>query len=75
MKIKIIYWLRRLASWLEGDSNAEFALVKQLVQAADLLIDVSGEYKRHIVYAQLLKEFPTQSKRYLALQIEKALNV
>ena len=33
----------------------------------------SGEYKRHWVYAQLIKEFPDVRKRDIAFAIEKVL--
>ena len=33
----------------------------------------SGEFKRHSVYARLLKEFPAERKRDVALAIEQAL--
>jgi hypothetical protein len=33
----------------------------------------SGEYKRHYVYAQLLKEFPEESRRNLGFLIEQVL--
>lgn len=36
--------------------------------------DVSGEWKRHQVYATLIKIFPDISKRLLALAIELYLN-
>lgn len=36
--------------------------------------EVSGEWKRHQVYAALIKEFPDISKRILALAIEVYLN-
>ena len=36
-------------------------------------IDRSGEAKRHAVYAQLIKNYPTLPKRELALAIEVAL--
>jgi hypothetical protein len=34
---------------------------------------MSGEYKRHLVYAQLIKEFPTTPKRVLGKAIEASL--
>lgn len=36
---------------------------------------LSGEAKRHQVYAKLIKEFPNESKRDLGLAIELALRV
>lgn len=38
-------------------------------------LDASGEYKRHTVYARLLKEFPMRRKRDVGLAIETALQV
>lgn len=35
----------------------------------------SGEYKRHVVYAALIKKFPKIPKRQIALAIETVLNV
>jgi hypothetical protein len=35
--------------------------------------DASGEYKRHMVYARLIKVYPRVRKRYLALAIETAI--
>ena len=36
-------------------------------------IEGSGEYKRHQVYAKLIKEFPTYQHRNIALAIEIAI--
>ena len=36
--------------------------------------DVSGEWKRHQVYAALIKKFPLVKKRILALAIELEMN-
>lgn len=33
----------------------------------------SGEYKRHQVYAKLIKQFPEESKKHIALAIEIAV--
>ena len=35
--------------------------------------DAGGEYKRHVVYARLLKEFPGETKRLVSRTIEEAL--
>ena len=48
------------------------ARTKQLVEAAEVM-GGSGEYKRHKVYARLIKEFPTYPYRNLALAIEITL--
>ena len=42
----------------------------ELVLRYDGIPDVSGEYKRHVAYAQLIKEFPDRDKRDIALAIE-----
>lgn len=56
---------------LKGDPRV-LDYAKKLVTEADEL-SASGEYKRHVVYAQLIKKFPENSKRSLAFAIEKAL--
>jgi len=42
-------------------------------QADQLAPGTSGEYKRHKVYSQLMKEFPQVEKRRLSLTIEQVL--
>lgn len=49
-----------------------------LERAGELVADIndhegSGEYKRHQVYARLMKEFPSFTHRQIALAIELAL--
>lgn len=83
MKTRLIQWLRQLATWLEGPAPAAIiaeydALLRvrvlALVARADAFAEgTSGEYKRHAVYAQLLKEFPDRDGRDLSLAIELAL--
>lgn len=79
MKKHIISWLRRLADWLEGPlpvspiHDTVKRRAKELTEQLEEVVHTSGEYKRHIVYATLLKEFPDEPKRYIALQIELAL--
>jgi hypothetical protein len=36
-------------------------------------LNVSGEYKRHVVYAKLIKAFPSVSKRVLSMALEQAV--
>ena len=48
------------------------ARAKELAFAIDFN-EGSGEYKRHQVYARLIKEFPSTKHRHLALAIEIAL--
>lgn len=83
MRKTISTLLRTLADWLytptasypvlPTDIPAELKRAIQLVSEAETLTDTSGEYKRHVVYARLIKEFPQVSKRFLSMQIEKAL--
>jgi hypothetical protein len=71
-------WLRRLAAWIDEppplDALAEraYALVRHEESQNP---HSSGESKRHQVYARLIKEFPTRSKRVLSRAIEDALTV
>lgn len=76
-------YLLRLARWIELrylDDGVYYvvctpAIVSraiELVQEQEPLPQ-SGEWKRHQVYSALLKEFPTTSKRTLAMAIELAL--
>jgi hypothetical protein len=44
-----------------------------LVLVENTKVDQSGEYRRHQVYAQMVKKFPWASKRDLALAIELAV--
>ena len=48
------------------------ARAKQLVGTFND-VEGSGEYKRHQVYARLIKEFPTYQHRHIALAIEIAI--
>lgn len=48
------------------------ARVRALV-AEHAALEASGEYKRHQVYARLLKEFPNEQGRDLGLLIELAV--
>ena len=70
MKSYTIRILHRLLAWLEDDALTKRA--GALTRAIDTM-NVSGEYKRHHVYAQLLKEFPQTRKRDVGLAIEKSL--
>ncbi len=45
----------------------------ELTKEADTLADVTGEFKRHQVYAKLQDELPDRRKRDLAYAIELAL--
>jgi len=69
-------WLRRLAAWIDVPAPLD-ALAERsyfLVRHQESQNPHSaGESKRHQVYARLIKEFPTRSKRELARAIEDAL--
>jgi len=78
--------LSRLASWVLRCCGCSLLPllpeVQKVVRRARVLcaeqdercaLGTSGEYKRHEVYARLLKEFPEVRKRNVALAIEVAL--
>lgn len=74
--IAFCLWLAGLAGYAPyGDFDP--ALIDRArdlcAQQTDLMPDSSGEAKRHQVYAQLIKEYPTVAKRRLALAIELGL--
>jgi hypothetical protein len=48
---------------------------KYLVDTQAKTHHVSGEHKRHLVYAALIKEFPNEAKRDIGLAIELACRV
>ena len=73
-------WLYRLAAWIwtpppRTIENPVFARALVLVDAVAQCTDpaASGEFKRHTVYARLLKEFPATRRRDVALFIEAAV--
>jgi len=45
----------------------------ELTDYAERTMDAGGEYKRHWVYARLLKDFPEAPKRAVSLAIEENL--
>lgn len=84
MRQQIAEWLNELADWLDPvppggflmlpvKLDALFDAAKELVEQIDVQ-DQTGEWKRHQVYAQLLKAFPERGKRAVALAIEAALS-
>ena len=74
--------LRSIAAWLDPpieqfpvptpEPSAFDLRVSELVRWGASL-DGGGEYRRHQVYARLIKEFPDTPKRLIAFSIEKAL--
>ena len=74
-------WLCRLAHWIDvmpTDSRPSWTATALLDRARALTdkaeeLDASGEYKRHSVYAALIKAFPDARKKDLALAIEQVL--
>jgi hypothetical protein len=72
----IARWLYSLANWIDVPivESDEFKLhVRELILDKER-INVDGEYKRHMVYAELIKRFPDKRKRDIALAIELAIN-
>ena len=64
-----INWLHRICAWLDpGPLQAARILVQTIDDE-----DMSGEAKRHQVYAALIKHFPGVRKRILAQAIEDAV--
>lgn len=81
MRDWLIRTLTRLLHWLEpppveidvSPVDPLDAMAWQLVELAERIPETSGEYKRHWVYARLLKDFPMRPKRDAALAIELAI--
>jgi hypothetical protein len=75
MKQKLIEWAvsTLISLVLKLKQPAPFLLRARELTATAELLDASGEYKRHTVYAQLIKEFPQVAKRVLSLAIEQGL--
>lgn len=81
MKKKLALWCRLLADWLDPimreievlpDLSA-LNLRARLLTAQQELGAGSGEYKRHQVYAQLIKDFPLEKRRNISMAIEDAV--
>jgi len=47
----------------------------QTTYTGEMYKDISGEAKRHMVYAKMIKRFPNESKQELAFAIEASLRV
>ena len=71
MKVKITDLQARMAT-AATVSKPVFDRAVQLIRDADTTLS-GGEAKHHLVYAKLIKDFPTLNKRELALAIELAL--
>ena len=56
------------------DFKVYVQVARQLCAELDNLAGVSGEWRRHQVYASLIKACPAVPKRVLSLAIEVALN-
>ena len=75
----IRHLLRRVLRWLLR--KLEDSLMSRLTLVATTLVaaqerenpDTSGEYKRHQVYAKMLKTFPAVRRRDIGLAIELAI--
>jgi len=55
------------------DGQVIVGMAASLCHAVDKTPDVSGEFKRHQVYARLIKLYPNAPRRVLSLAIELAL--
>lgn len=78
LRITLAGWLAWFAAWLRPAEpppppDPKTLRAQALVADYDALVDVSGEYKRHQVYARLRKEFPEAEGRDLGLLIELAV--
>lgn len=80
LRRKLALWLRAVAQWLDAETPeldrdvVDFA--RDLVLRADLFSEgTSGEYKRHWVYARLLKTYPDVPKHTLGRVIEEAVGL
>ena len=65
--------LELLAFFLDPPSNALYLAARALTKAIQSQ-PISGEAKRHQVYAQLIKQFPGVPHRTIARTIESALS-
>ena len=73
--LKLLFWgaYKILPqSNIVSDKVASFAQI--FCDRYESVPDVSGEWKRHQVYAALIKKFPVIKKRILALAIELEIN-
>jgi hypothetical protein len=82
---RIGFWFLRLGKWnldvldlITSMPLLEIEVVKRAKELSGLSDTLSapgtsGEYKRHVVYAQLIKEFPNLTKRQIAMAIEIGL--
>lgn len=80
LRQRVSLWLHHVATWIWAPpprtvENPVLARALVLVDAVNTAADssASGEFKRHVVYAKLLKEFPATRRRDVALLIEAAV--
>lgn len=73
------WWAAKFRRWASAlDPAPPFAsdVTLALVRRAETLADgTSGEYKRHWVYGQLIRTYPTTPRHHLGLWIEEAVAV
>jgi hypothetical protein len=69
--VALLKWLLQVLEPPESDELRDRAIV--LVRQFES-VPQSGEFKRHQVYAQLLKEFPSVAKHKVSLAIEQAIS-
>lgn len=67
-------WQRPIDAPAPVNPNLVYVRAKELCAAQEGTgLGLSGERKRHLVYAQLLKDFPTHPKRAVSRAIEDSL--
>ena len=74
--IKFALWLvRKLGLKMFHYTRFEnlICAASEPIQVEELKKDMSGEYKRHQVYARLIKRFPDVPRRDIGLAIELAV--
>lgn len=71
MRSKLAKWIRKIAAKIDPPySKKLWNRTLELIKAAESFENASGEYKRHRVYAQLIKDFPSLKKSDIAFLIE-----
>lgn len=80
MRQRLGLWMIRVGRWLAKVKTPEIVWPDEpIIERAKALTaewhqpDFSGEYKRHQVFARLIKDYPGVSRRTLAMAIELSL--
>jgi hypothetical protein len=71
MRKKLARLFRKIATRLDNPYPAQlWNRAVDLVNSAETFTGASGEFKRHKVYAQLIKDYPMVSHNDIGLMIE-----